>query len=323
METVLTDFRSAIADALDAELAADPTVVIYGEDVASGGVFGATAGLRAKHGSERIFDTPISELALAGSAFGAAVGGLRPVVEIMFGDFLPLAMDALVNHAAKYWYVSNEQSSVPLVIRASVGAGGRFGAIHSQMPISWFLGVPGLKIVCPSTPADAYGLLRSAIRDGNPSLFLEHKGLYTLKGERGNVPLPIGRAKVIREGSDITVVSTMKTVQECTAAAQLAAADGVSMEVIDLCSLRPLDRETIAVSAMKTRRLLIAEEGPRTGGWAAEVIASMHDLGLHDIEAWRVTSPDLPIPHSPPLEDVFLPTSERILETLRSHGLMR
>src|SRR4051795_6402137 len=177
------EFRDAIRDAIDEELARDETVIFFGEDVAApGGVFAVTGGLHAKHGSERVFDTPISELAIAGSAFGAAVGGLRPVVEIMFGDFMALPMDSLVNQAAKFWYVSNEQASVPLVVRSAVGGGGRFGAIHSQIHGTWFQGIPGIKIAAPSTPAEAKGLLKGSIRDDNPVIFLEHKRLYSVKG---------------------------------------------------------------------------------------------------------------------------------------------
>ena len=177
-------FRTAIRDALDEELAFDERVILFGEDVAvAGGVFAATPGLYEKYGPQRVFDTPISELALAGAAFGSAVTGLRPIVEIMFGDFLTLAMDTVVNQATKYWFLTGEQVSVPLVFRSVVGAGGRFGAIHSQMPASWFMGVPGLKIVAPSTPADAKALLKAAIRDDNPVLFFEHKRLYGLEGE--------------------------------------------------------------------------------------------------------------------------------------------
>src|SRR5690349_22171630 len=178
------EFRDAIKQALDEELARDDSVIYFGEDVAKpGGVFAVTGGLHEIQGQTRVFDTPIAELAMAGAAFGAAISGLRPVLEIMFGDFLALAMDSLVNQSAKYWYISNEQASVPLVVRSAVGAGGRFGAIHSQTPIAWFQGVPGLKIVAPSTPRDAKGLLKGAIRDDNPVLFFEHKRLYSLKGD--------------------------------------------------------------------------------------------------------------------------------------------
>src|SRR5580700_9672955 len=193
------EFRTALRDALDQELAADETVILFGEDVAlAGGVFAVTTGLYDKYGPTRVFDTPISELAMTGAAFGAAISGMRPVLEIMFGDFLGLSMDSLINQASKYWFLTGERQSVPLVIRSVVGAGGRFGAIHSQMPISWLTGVPGLKIVAPSTPGSAKGLLKAAIRDPNPVLFFEHKRLYSKKGpvENGGV-LELGRAAVL------------------------------------------------------------------------------------------------------------------------------
>src|SRR6187431_3697227 len=191
-------FRTAIRDALDEALAEDERVILFGEDVAvAGGVFATTTGLYDKYGPERVFDTPISELALAGAGFGSAVTGLRPVLEIMFGDFLTLAMDSLVNQSTKYWFLTQEQVSVPLTIRSVVGGGGRFGAIHSQMPVSWLMGITGLKIVAPATPADAKGLLKAAIRDDNPVVFLEHKRLYSLKGEvGGDEVVPLGRARI-------------------------------------------------------------------------------------------------------------------------------
>jgi hypothetical protein len=208
-------FRTAIRDALDEELAFDERVILFGEDVAvAGGVFATTTGLYDKYGAERVFDTPISELALAGAAFGSAVTGLRPVVEIMFGDFLTLAMDSVVNQSTKYWFLTQGQVSVPLVLRSVVGAGGRFGAIHSQMPASWFMGVPGLKIVSPSTPADAKALLKAAIRDENPVLFFEHKGLYGLEGEVDGDVGTLSEAGVVREGVDIPLVTAMKGVHD-------------------------------------------------------------------------------------------------------------
>src|SRR6266511_4588603 len=264
-------FRTAIRDALDEELAADERVILFGEDIAvAGGVFATTTGLYDKYGPERVFDTPISELALAGAAFGSAVTGLRPVIEIMFGDFLALAMDSLVNQSTKYWFLTQEQVSVPLVVRSVVGAGARFGAIHSQMPVSWFMGVPGLKIACPSTPADAKALLKAAIRDDNPVLFFEHKRLYTLEGEVNGAPGRLGEAAVIREGSDITLVTAMKTVHDTRPPAHALAPDPVSLAVTDLRTLRPLDVDTVFASVRKTNRVVVVEEGPLTGGWAGE-----------------------------------------------------
>jgi acetoin:2,6-dichlorophenolindophenol oxidoreductase subunit beta len=315
------EFRHAIREALDEELARDERVIFFGEDVAApGGVFAVTGGLQDKHGAERVFDTPISELALTGAAFGSAVTGLRPVLEIMFGDFLPLAMDGLVNQAAKYWYLSNEQASVPLVVRSAIGAGGRFGAIHSQTPVTWFMAVPGLKVVCPSTPAEAKGLLKSAIRDDNPVLFFEHKRLYSMKGEvDGDDLIPLGVARVVREGRDLTIATAMRGVHDAMAAAETLEAEGISAEVIDLRSLRPLDADAVAASLAKTNRLLVVEEGPVTGGWAGEVLARVTEHCLQDIDdAWRLTTADLPIPYSPPLEDAFLPSADAIVEAVRS-----
>ncbi|HZT16038.1 MAG TPA: alpha-ketoacid dehydrogenase subunit beta [Gaiellaceae bacterium] len=312
-------FRTAIRDALDEELAADERVVFFGEDVAvAGGVFAATPGLYEKYGPRRVFDTPISELALAGAAFGSAVTGLRPVVEIMFGDFLTLAMDMLVNQASKYWFLTGEQVSVPLVIRSVVGAGGRFGAIHSQMPASWFMGVPGLKIVAPSTPGDAKALLKAAVRDDNPVLFFEHKRLYALEGEANGAVGRLGEAAVVREGADVTLVTAMKSVHDSLEAAERLAGDGISVEVIDLRTLRPFDVPTVLASVRKTNRLVVVEEGPLTGGWAGEVLARVTEEALgHLDDAWRIATPNAPIPYSPPLEDAFLPGPERIADEIR------
>ncbi|HEX3225772.1 MAG TPA: pyruvate dehydrogenase complex E1 component subunit beta [Gaiellaceae bacterium] len=312
-------FRTAIRDALDEELANDERVILFGEDIAvAGGVFATTPGLYEKYGAERVFDTPISELALTGAAFGSAVTGLRPVIEIMFGDFLTLAMDTLVNQATKYWFLTQEQVSVPLTIRSVVGAGGRFGAIHSQMPASWFMGVPGIKIVAPSTPADAKALLKAAVRDDNPVLFFEHKRLYSLEGEVNGEVGRIGEAKIVREGSDVTLVTAMKSVHDALEAAEALEADRISVEVIDLRTLRPFDRETVLASVRKTNRIVVVEEGPLTGGWAGEVLASVteHALGHLD-DAWRIATPDHPIPYSPSLEDAFLPGAERITAEIR------
>ncbi len=309
------EFREAIRRALDEELGRDERVVLFGEDVAiAGGVFAATPGLYDKYGPSRVFDTPISELAMTGAAFGSAVSGLRPVLEIMFGDFLGLSMDSLINQASKYWFLTQGRQSVPLVIRSVVGAGGRFGAIHSQMPISWLTGIPGLKLVAPSTPATAKGLLKAAIRDDNPVVFFEHKRLYSLKGpvSDGEV-IPLGTAEVVRGGSDVTLVSVMRGVHDCLAAADALATSGVSAEVIDLRTVRPLDVDTVVRSVEKTNRIAVVEEGPLTGGWAGEVLAVVTERSLGDLDdAWRIATDNSPIPYSPPLEDAFLPGPERI-----------
>jgi acetoin:2,6-dichlorophenolindophenol oxidoreductase subunit beta len=205
------------------------------------------------------------------------------------------------------------------VIRSACGAGGRFGAIHSQMPISWLLGVPGLKIVGPSTPGDAKGLLKSAIRDDNPVIFLEHKRLYALKGEAGGELVPIGEAAVVREGGDLTIATAMKSVHDALAAAETLAAEGIQATVIDLRTLRPLDVDTVVGSVEQTNRLLVVEEGPSTGGWAGEVLAQVTERALGQLDvAWRLTTADLPVPYSPPLEDAFLPGADAIVESVRA-----
>lgn len=310
----VVEFRAAIRDALDEELSRDDSVILFGEDVAvAGGVFAVTPGLHEKHGEARVFDTPISELAMTGAAYGAALCGMRPVLEIMFGDFLPLSMDCIVNQAAKFLFLNGERG-VPLVIRCVVGAGGRFGAIHSQTPIAWFQGIPGIKLVAPSTPGDAKGLLRAAIRDDNPVLFFEHKRLYTLKGVTDGELIPLGKAAVVREGSDVTIVSAMKGVHDSLEAAERLSAQGIEAEVIDVRTIRPLDVETIVASVAKTNRLAVVEEGPLTGGWAGEVMALVTEHALGELDdAWRITMVDGPVPYSPPLEDAFLPGVDRIV----------
>jgi acetoin:2,6-dichlorophenolindophenol oxidoreductase subunit beta len=308
-------FREAIRDGLAEEMERDASVIVIGEDVEPGGVFNATPGLVERFGQARVIDTPISELAFTGAAFGAAVKGLRPVVEIMFGDFLGLVVDTLVNQSSKYWYLSGEQASVPLVVRSAVGAGARFGACHSQTPSGWFLGEPGLKLVAASNPADAKGLTKSAIRDDNPVIVFEHKLLYGRKGsvEDGEAAfVPIGKAAVRREGGDVTIAAALAMVDTALAAAEQLAAEGIEADVIDLRTLRPLDTETIAASATKTKRLVVIEEGPATGGYASDVIATaVEEAG--PIAARRVAMPDLPIPFSAPLEDWARPSVERVV----------
>jgi acetoin:2,6-dichlorophenolindophenol oxidoreductase subunit beta len=312
------EFRVAIRDAIAEEIERDPSVIFLGEDVAvPGGVFKATPGLHERFGGERVMDTPISELALAGAAFGAAVTGLRPIIEIMFGDFMALPMDALVNQAAKYWYISNEQASVPLVVRSAVGGGGRFGAVHSQTHGTWFQGIPGLKIVMPSTSAEAKGLLKGAIRDPNPVIFMEHKRLYSVKDEAPERidAIELGRARIAREGADLTIVSIGKTVRDTLAAAEQLDLDA---EVIDLRTLRPLDLATVVESVEKTNRLLAVEEGPRTGGWATGLLGAVAEAALHDLDdAWIVATDETPIPYSPTLEDVFVPNADTIVADVR------
>ena len=260
---------------------------------------------------------------VSAAAFGSAVAGLRPIIEIMFGDFMALPMDSLVNQAAKFWYISAEQGSVPLVVRSAVGGGGRFGAVHSQTHGTWYQGVPGLKVVFPSSPAEAKGLLKASIRDDNPVVFLEHKRLYSVKGPapENDEVIPIGRAGTPRSGDDLTIVSIGKSVSDALAAADQLAKDGVSAEVIDLRSLRPLDVDTVLESVSKTNRLLAVEEGPQTGGWAAGLVGAVAAEGLHDLDdAWIITTDETPIPYSPTLEDAFIPDTDAIVQSVRSRA---
>jgi len=318
---VEVEFRDAIRQALDEELARDERVFLFGEDVAlAGGVFAVTPGLHEKHGPDRVFDTPISELAMTGAAYGAAITGRRPVLEIMFGDFLALSMDTLINQASKYWFLTGGKQGVPLVIRSVVGGGGRFGAIHSQMPVSWLMGITGLKIVAPATPADAKGLLKAAIRDENPVVFLEHKRLYSLKGEvGGDEVVPIGRARIAREGSRITLVTAMKSVHDCLEAADLLAADGIDAEVVDLRTLRPLDRATVLASLARTNRMIVVEEGFPVCSIASEIIAIAMEDGFDDLDApvLRVTNADVPMPYAANLEKAALVKVEDVIAAAR------
>jgi acetoin:2,6-dichlorophenolindophenol oxidoreductase subunit beta len=320
------EYRTAIAEAMAECLAEDERVIFYGEDVAAaGGVFKATPGLHEQFGDERVFDTPISELAMCGGAFGAAVAGLRPVVEVMFGDFLTLAMDSMVNQAAKWWYLSNDTVRVPLVFRSAVGAGGSFGAIHSQHPASWFLSTPGLKIACPAFPADAKSLLKAAIRDDNPVLFLEHKRLYSLKGPRlEDDSDTLGTARVVREGDDVTILALQRGVHDALAAADELAADGVSAEVLDPRCLRPLDLETILRSVEKTNRLLVVDEGDALGSWGNSVLGAVAREGLEQLDdLWLLSSPSYPVPYSPPAERAYLPGPDAIAATVRERAGVR
>jgi acetoin:2,6-dichlorophenolindophenol oxidoreductase subunit beta len=238
----------------------------------------------------------------------------------MFGDFMALPMDSLVNQSAKFWYVSNEQASVPLVVRSAVGAGGRFGAMHSQIHGTWFQGIPGIKIAGPSNPADAKGLLKAAIRDDNPVIFLEHKRLYSIKGPPPTEEtVPLGKAAVVRDGSDVTIVSALRGVRDSLEAAEELAGDGIDAEVVDLRSLRPLDHETVLESVAKTNRVMLVEEGTRVGGWAGNLLGIVAAEGLHDLDdAWIVATEDTPAPYSPTLEDSWLPAPGEIAAAVRA-----
>jgi pyruvate/2-oxoglutarate/acetoin dehydrogenase E1 component len=317
----MTNLRDAVRQALADEMEADPSVILFGEDIAdAGGVFKVTDGLAERFGALRVFDTPISELAITGAGFGAAITGSRPVIEIMFGDFMALAMDSLINQAAKWRWVSNNQTAVPLVVRTTVGAGARFGPIHCQIPGTWLQNIPGLKVVCPSNATDAYAMLRAAIRDDDPVVFMEHKRLYLLESELSSEPVELGKARIARRGSDITVVSVMKGVVDALeAAALLSSEDGIEVEVVDLRALRPLDVAGVAESVARTNRVLCVEEGPRTGGWAAGLIGQLAVDAIEILDdAFILCTPDHPIPFSPPLEDAALPGVERIRAAVRA-----
>lgn len=315
-------FIDAIRDALREEMARDDSVCILGEDVAVGGPFTATKGLAEEFRTSRVINTPISEGTVMGLAIGAALLGWRPVVEVMFVDFITLAMDQLVSHGAKLHYMSGGQLRVPLVVRAQGGATGSYGAHHSQSLEAWFMHVPGLKVVAASTPADAKGLLKAAIRDDNPVLFLEHRGLYWTRGEvpDGDHVVPIGHAAVRRPGDDVTVAAIGRMVSVALEAAEHLAGDGIAAEVIDLRSLCPLDLETIVGSVQKTTRLVVVHEAVSYGGAGAEIAAQVQEaaFGFLDSPIARVGAPFAPVPFSPELEQRFVPGSDRIVEAVRS-----
>jgi acetoin:2,6-dichlorophenolindophenol oxidoreductase subunit beta len=305
--TYLEATRRALATAMRA----DPRVLVLGEDVAEGGPWGATAGLADEFGAERVRNTPISEAAIAGIAVGAAQSGLRPVVEIMFVDFVTLALDQLVNQAAKAHFMSGGQLTCPLVLRTQGGAGQRGGAQHSQSLEAWLTHVPGLKVAMPSSAADAGGLLASAILDDNPVVMVENKVLYFRREQVPDEPppVPFGRAQVVRSGGDATVVALSWLVSEALAAAVELAALGIEIEVIDPRTLVPLDTETIADSVTRTHRLVVAHEAVEHGGFGAEIAAQMQRVCFDELDApvERVGAPFTPIPFSPPLEDAYLP----------------
>jgi pyruvate dehydrogenase E1 component beta subunit len=286
-------------------------VLVLGEDVAEGGPWGATAGLAEEFGTDRVRSTPISEAAICGIAIGAAQSGLRPVVEIMFVDFLTLALDQLVNQAAKAHFMSGGQLQVPLVLRTQGGAGQRGAAQHSQSLEAWLTHVPGLKVAMPSTAADAAGLLATAIADPDPVVFVENKTLYFRREELTDDrrPVPLGRARVVRAGRDVSVVALSRLVHESLAAADELAAEGIEVEVIDPRTLVPLDVETIVASVTRTHRLVVAHEAVRCGGFGAEIVAQVQAAAFDELDApiERVGAPFAPVPFTPPLEDAYLP----------------
>ena len=315
-------YRGAIAAGIAQEMRRDEAVVMLGEDIgAAGGVFKLTEGLLDEFGPERIRDTPISEQAIVGAAMGAAMTGLRPIAELMFSDFFAVAWDMVANQIAKTRYMTDGQVTLPLVIRTANGAGLRFGAQHSQSVENWVMTIPGLKVVAPSTPADMKGLMAAAVRDDDPVIVCEHKALFAEKGDvpDGEHVVPLGEAAILREGGDVTLVALAAMVPRAVAAADRLAADhGIDAEVIDLRSLIPLDAQAILRSVAKTSRLFTVEENPRVGGWGAEIVSLVADEGFYSLDAplVRITTPHIPLPSAAVLEDLAVPSVDRIVETV-------
>jgi len=316
-------YRESLREALREEMQRDPRVFLLGEDIGRywGGAFKVTDGLAQEFGDERVRDTPISESAIVGTAVGAAITGMRPVAEIMFGDLAALAMDQICNQAAKIRYMFGGQASCPLVVRTPFGAGVNIASHHSQSLESWFMHVPGLYVAAPSSPYDAKGLLKTAIRGSNPVFFCEHKLLYPIEGE---VPeheylLPFGKADLKKEGADVTLVAISYMVHKALNAAALLQKEGIDVEVVDPRTLTPLDKATITGSVKKTGRLVIVSEDCKTGGVSAEIAALVAEEALDYLDApiKRVASPDTPIPFSPPLEQFIIPNEQSIIKAVK------
>jgi len=319
-------YRDAVAAGIAQEMERDERVVFLGEDIgAAGGVFKTTVGLLERFGPKRVRDTPISEQAIIGAAMGAAMTGLRPIAEIMFSDFFAVCWDMIANEIAKTRYMTAGQIALPLVIRTANGYGSRFGAQHSQSVENWAMAVPGLKVVAPSTPLDVKGLLAAAVRDPDPVIFFEHKGLYATKGEvpDGEVVDRLGTARVVRQGDDVTVLALAAMVPKAMQAAErLAAEDGISATVVDVRSLVPLDTRTIFEEVRKTGRLYTVEENPRLCGWGAEIVSIVAEECFYDLDGpiVRITTPHVPLPAADLLEDNAVPTVDRIVETVRRNA---
>ena len=318
-------FGEAVREAIAEEMRRDETVFFMGEDVAAaGGVFKITAGLIDEFGPERIRDTPISEAGIMGAGVGAALTGMRPIVEIMFGDFITIAMDQVVNQAAKLCYMTGGQTSVPLTIRTTIGAGRSSAAQHSQSLQAWMAHIPGIKVLIPSTPADLKGLLKSAIRDENPVIIYEDKMMYSVKGmvpEGVDHTVPIGIADIKREGSDVTIVATSSMVQVALNAADtLAEEEGINVEVVDPRTLSPLDSDTILNSVRKTSRAVVIDEGHRSYGVTAEIASLIGDEAFDYLDApvKRIGAMDVPVPFSPSLEPSTIPDEAAVVKTVQS-----
>ncbi|WP_416402266.1 alpha-ketoacid dehydrogenase subunit beta [Alicycliphilus denitrificans] len=314
-------YVNAVTQALRDSMEQDPSVVIMGEDVANaGGSFKATRGLLDTFGAQRVIDTPISESAIASAAVGMALTGLKPVVEIMFMDFITLSMDALVNQAAKARYMFGGQGSVPMVLRTPHGGGLSAGPQHSQCLEAWLAHIPGLKVVCPSSPQDAYSLLRAAIADPDPVMFIEHKAMYAAKGPVDTAQAArIGTARTARAGRDATLVTYGATVSTCLQAAEQLAKDGVEVEVIDLRSIQPWDKAAVLESLSRTHRAVVVHEAVQSFGVGAEIVATIADEGFDELDApvLRVAAPFMPAPFASSLEKGYVVTAERVIDAVR------
>ncbi len=318
-------YREAVVRAIAQEMRRDESVVFLGEDIgAAGGVFKATPGLLEEFGPRRVRDTPISEQAILGAAMGAAMTGLRPIAEIMFSDFFAVCWDIVANEIAKSRYMTNGQVSFPLVIRSGNGGGLRFGAQHSQSVENWAMAIPGLKVVAPSNAADVIGLFAAAVRDPDPVMFFEQKSLYAVKSEvpDGEIVDELGKAKMLRDGGDATIVALAAMVPRAVAAAEeLASSFGIECTVVDVRSLVPLDTQTILREVSKTGRLFTVEENPRLCGWGAEIVSIVAEEAFNDLDGplIRITTPHIPLPAADALEDLAMPSVQRIVETVRKN----
>lgn len=315
-------YAEAIREGMSIRMREDPNVLLFGEDVGVfGGCFGVSAGMLDEFGEKRVRDTPISEGAIIGAAVGSAATGLRPIAELMFCDFLTVGMDQLVNQAAKMRYMFGGKISMPMVVRLPAGAGVSAAAQHSQSLEAWITHVPGLKVVYPSTPQDALGLMLSSIDDDNPVMFLEHKAIYTMKGDVDSLtPIPLGKGDIKRAGEDVTIIATGKMVHEALAAAKMLEADGISAEVLDPRTLYPLDKALIAQSLSKTHRAVIVTEENRRGGYGGEISAMIAEemFDLLDCPIVRIGALDTPVPFAPVLEQVYLPNAQDIANAIRA-----
>jgi len=321
METIT--IREALNRALRDEMKADDTVFLFGEDIGKhGGAMQVTANLFDEFGPKRVIDTPLSEYAIIGAGIGAAYIGLRPVVEIMFADFITLIADQLINNAAKACYTTEGETTCPMVIRSTYGSGARSGPHHSQSLEGMYMGIPGIKIAVPSNPADAYGLLRGAIRDNNPVLFLEPKMMYGVRGEVEDEMkiIPMGKARIAREGADVSVFAYGTLVPKALKAAEKAEKEGISVEVIDLRCIKPFDEEAVLGSVKKTGRAIIAQEACEDGGVAPQLATFLAEKAIEYLDGpiLRVAAPNTPVPFSPSLEDYFVPSEERVLDAIRA-----